>query len=68
MIGQSLCAAIRKAFTEHAVALKIMSRAVVPAVALGLIAYGLYEIYGPLAPLGVGLLLWADLTIGSLRK
>ena len=37
-------------------------------VSLGLIGYGAWVVYHPLGFVVVGLLLWVDLLIGSLRK
>ena len=37
-------------------------------VSLGLIGYGVWLVYHPLGFVVVGLLLWVDLLIGSLRK
>lgn len=36
--------------------------------ALGAIGFGLWQLYEPLCPLGVGLLVWFDLTLGAFRK
>ena len=46
---------------------KLLS-AIIPVVSLGLIGYGAWVVYHPLGFVVVGLLLWVDLLIGSLRK
>ena len=46
---------------------KVLS-AIILVVSLGLIGYGAWLVYHPLGFVVVGLLLWVDLLIGSLRK
>ena len=46
---------------------KLLS-AIIPVVSLCLIGYGAWLVYHPLGFVVVGLLLWVDLLIGSLRK
>jgi len=40
--------------------------AIISIVAMALIGVGLYFIYAPAAPLGIGLLLWLDMSIEKL--
>lgn len=47
---------------------KRLVRAVLPLLALGAIGYGAWMAYPPAGPIVVGLLLWVDLTIGTVRK
>ena len=60
--------AVGRYFKQQPKAALWLQHSVVAAVALCLVAYGLWLIYPPLAPLVVGLLLWVDLSVGGLRK